>query len=159
LLDDRATLRPNPAVRKLGPRPTLGELQRATPWVWLWCERCQHHAPLACAVAVIRRGPDASSDKLRAVARCTSCGSKGATVQQTHLERLRAIERHPGCTFTSHDNLAKQIAYTVILDLLAKEPSAAPIVEVPIAPSPAATPPDLPLNVHPAAIRASAVVQ
>jgi hypothetical protein len=22
-------------------RPTLGELQRATPWVWLWCERCQ----------------------------------------------------------------------------------------------------------------------
>jgi len=36
------------------PRPTLGELQRTTPWVWLWCERCQHHAPLACAVAVIR---------------------------------------------------------------------------------------------------------
>jgi len=28
-----------------GPIPTLGELQRATPWVWLWCERCQHHAP------------------------------------------------------------------------------------------------------------------
>ena len=46
-------------------RPTLGELQRATPWVWLWCERCHHHAPLACAVAVIRWGPDAPSDKLR----------------------------------------------------------------------------------------------
>jgi len=42
--------------------------------------------------------------------------------QQIHLERLRAVERHPGCTFTSHDNLAKQIAYTVILDLLANEP-------------------------------------
>src|SRR5215469_8646729 len=39
-----------------GPAPTLGELRHATPWVWLWCERCQHHAPLACAVAVIRWG-------------------------------------------------------------------------------------------------------
>jgi transposase len=26
-------------MRELGQRPTLGELQRATPWVWLWCER------------------------------------------------------------------------------------------------------------------------
>jgi len=30
---------------------TWWTLQRVTPWVWLWCERCQHHAPLACAVA------------------------------------------------------------------------------------------------------------
>src|SRR5262249_5328718 len=59
----------------------LGELQQATPWVWLYCERCQHNAPLACAVAVILWGPDASSDKLRAGARCTSCGRKGATIQ------------------------------------------------------------------------------
>jgi hypothetical protein len=49
--------------------------------VWLWCERCQHHTPFACAVAVIRRGPNVSSDKLRAAARCTSCDSKGATIQ------------------------------------------------------------------------------
>ena len=70
------------AMREFGPRPTLGELQRTTPWVWLWCERCQHHAPLACAVAVILWGPDASSDKLRAGARCTSCGGKGATLQR-----------------------------------------------------------------------------
>jgi len=46
----------NPAMRDLGPRPTLGELQRSTPWVWPWCERCQHHAPLTCAVAVILWG-------------------------------------------------------------------------------------------------------
>src|SRR5438477_4165631 len=39
-------------MRERGRRPTLGELRRTTPWVWLWCERCQHHAPLACAVAV-----------------------------------------------------------------------------------------------------------
>ena len=33
-------------------------------------------------VAVILWGPDASSDKLRAGARCTSCGGKGATLQR-----------------------------------------------------------------------------
>jgi hypothetical protein len=48
----------------------------------LWCERRQHHAPLACAVAIILWGPDASSDKLRASVRCTSCGGKGATLQR-----------------------------------------------------------------------------
>jgi hypothetical protein len=46
--------------------------------------------------------------------------------QQAHLERLRAIERYPGITFGSPDQLAKQIAYTTILDLLAKERSGAP---------------------------------
>jgi hypothetical protein len=56
-------------MRQLGPRPTLGELQRSTAWVWLWCERCQYHAPFACAVAVIRWGPNASTDKLRVGAR------------------------------------------------------------------------------------------
>ena len=60
---------------------TLGDLHRATPWLWLNCERCQHHAPLACAVAVIRWGRDASSDVLRQRARCTACGHKGATIQ------------------------------------------------------------------------------
>jgi hypothetical protein len=55
-----------------GPRPTLGDLQRATPWVWMHCERCQHHAPLACAIAVIRWGADESSDKSRNCARCTA---------------------------------------------------------------------------------------
>jgi hypothetical protein len=64
-----------------GPRPTLGDLQRSTPWVWMHCERCQHYAPLACAVAVIRWGADESSDKLRSCARCTACGGKGAVLQ------------------------------------------------------------------------------
>jgi hypothetical protein len=48
---------------------TLGDLHHATPWLWLNCERCQQHAPLACAVAVIRWGRDASSDVLRQRAR------------------------------------------------------------------------------------------
>jgi hypothetical protein len=34
------------------------------------------------AVPVILWGPDASSDKLRAGARCTRCGGKGATLQR-----------------------------------------------------------------------------
>ena len=64
-----------------GPRPTLGDLHRATPWVWGYCEKCQHYAPLACAVPVIRWGAGASSDVLRQRARCTRCGHKGATIQ------------------------------------------------------------------------------
>jgi hypothetical protein len=60
---------------------TLGDLHRATPWVWVYCERCPHSSPLACAVAVIRWGPETSSDRLRQCARCTACGNKGATIQ------------------------------------------------------------------------------
>jgi hypothetical protein len=40
--------------------------------------------------------------------------------QQAHLDRLRAVEHYPGCRFSSPDQLAKQIAYTTILDLLAE---------------------------------------
>jgi hypothetical protein len=64
-----------------GPRPTLGDLQRSTPWLWMCCERCRHRAPLACAVAVIRWGAEQSSDTLRRCARCTACGHKGACLQ------------------------------------------------------------------------------
>lgn len=38
--------------------------------------------------------------------------------QREHLHRLRSMERYPGCKFSSPDNLAKQIAFSVILDLL-----------------------------------------
>jgi hypothetical protein len=61
-----------------------GDVDRAapaTPWLWLHCEKCQHYAPLACAVPVIRWGANVSSDKLRQCARCTACGHKGATIQ------------------------------------------------------------------------------
>jgi hypothetical protein len=77
-MDRRASNAPMKTPR---PTTTLGDLHRATPWLWLNCERCQHHAPLACAVAVIRWGHDASSDVLRKPARCTRCGHKGATLQ------------------------------------------------------------------------------
>ena len=77
-----------PMKRKPGPRPTLGDLHRATPWLWLYCEKCQHHAPLACAVPVIRWGADASSDVLRRRARCTACGHKGARHHANLVSRL-----------------------------------------------------------------------
>src|SRR5208283_2267097 len=32
--------------------------------------------------------------------------------QATHLERLQAMDRYPGCTFSSPDDLAKHIIYT-----------------------------------------------
>jgi hypothetical protein len=41
---------------KVRARTTLGDLHRATPWLWLHCEKCQHHAPLACAVDDHRPG-------------------------------------------------------------------------------------------------------
>ncbi|MGB7040396.1 MAG: hypothetical protein WBD83_12430, partial [Xanthobacteraceae bacterium] len=40
-----------------------------------------HRAPFAFAAAVIRWGPNASSDVLRQRARCTACGHKGATTK------------------------------------------------------------------------------
>jgi hypothetical protein len=83
VLGKKANNRQTGGMQPTGPIqiPTLGDLQRATAWVWLWCERCQHHAPLACAVAVIRWGAGASSDRLRQRVRCTGCGNKGATIQ------------------------------------------------------------------------------
>jgi len=61
--------------------PTLAELREHSAWVWLWCERCQHHAPVAFVPLMIRWGANASSNKLRQCARCSVCGRKGATLQ------------------------------------------------------------------------------
>jgi hypothetical protein len=65
----------------IGPVPTLADLQQSMCWCWIWCQRCEHHAPMAFAPLVIRWGPTTSSDKLRECARCTACGWKGASLQ------------------------------------------------------------------------------
>jgi hypothetical protein len=68
--------------REAGPRPTLGELHQTSRWWWAYCEKCPHSSPLALAAAVIRWGPNVSSDRLRQGARCTECGHLGATLQR-----------------------------------------------------------------------------
>jgi len=60
---------------------TLADLRRCTPWLWVYCECCQHRSPTAIVPLMIRWGADASSDMLRRSARCTRCGRKGATIQ------------------------------------------------------------------------------
>jgi hypothetical protein len=40
------------------------------------------------------------------------------TAQDAHLARLKAVERYPGCTFTSPDSLAKYVLGGAVLDLL-----------------------------------------
>jgi len=64
--------------------PTLAEIQRDSPWVWVCCEAegCGRMAPMALAPLMIRWGMDASSDRLRQCARCSKCGRKGAVIQR-----------------------------------------------------------------------------
>lgn len=41
------------------PVPTIGELQKASRWLWLYCAAdCGHHKPLALAPFVIRWGAE-----------------------------------------------------------------------------------------------------
>ena len=109
--------------------PPLGEALRDgvevsyTQWeAWL---ALYHRKPLLIAKAADKaeRGPKyAPTDASRAA-------------QAAHLARLKAMGRYPGCEFTSPDDLAKQIAYSVILDLLVKagaERTAAPPEKPPL---------------------------
>jgi hypothetical protein len=98
-----------PPLRELLER---GEDISYTQWeAWL---ALYHGKPLLIAQAADGaqgRGPDfAPTEASRAA-------------QRAHLDRLRAVERFPGKQFGfgSVDELAKQIAYTTILDLLAEE--------------------------------------
>jgi hypothetical protein len=71
-----------------------------------------------------------SHDKLLLVAKAAETAERGpnyaptdvsCAAQAAHLARLEAVNRFPGHTFTGPADLAKHIAYTAILDLLAKE--------------------------------------
>jgi hypothetical protein len=66
-----------------GQTATLEQLRQYAPWVWIYCSnpRCQRSQPTALTPFIIRWGPDASSDLLRAWARCRRCGTKGATLR------------------------------------------------------------------------------
>jgi hypothetical protein len=63
--------------------PTLEEMRQAAPWLWICCRNvaCLRRAPMAITPLIIRWGADASSDRLRANARCVKCGKRGADLQ------------------------------------------------------------------------------
>jgi len=82
-LDEPAALRPNFHMCQFGPPPTLGGLQRSTPWVWLWCEQLSPSRASGFRGRRYPMGTGCSSDRLRAGSRCTRCGRKGATVQRS----------------------------------------------------------------------------
>jgi hypothetical protein len=73
-------------IREPERRPALGEIMRAPYWAWASCERlsvpfiCGHKAPIALAPFLIRWGPDASSDLIRARLRCSQCGRLGCAL-------------------------------------------------------------------------------
>jgi hypothetical protein len=74
-------------MRSSAAETTLGDLQQATPWIWLYCERCAdttHHWPVPCRSSAgerMHQVANASSDVLRQRTRCTACGHRGATLQ------------------------------------------------------------------------------
>lgn len=64
--------------------PTLGELHRGEfKWWWAYCTArgCAGTAAITLTWAVIRWGPDASSDLLRQRLVCSRCGHRGATLR------------------------------------------------------------------------------
>lgn len=74
--------RRDPRRDKPGPVPTLAQLRKANSWWWVYCRQngCSHSAPMALVPLIIRWGGAASSDRLRARARCTKCGGRGAAL-------------------------------------------------------------------------------
>jgi len=85
-----------------GPIPTLGELRVHTCWVWVHCEAmpdgvwCSHKTPLPLALPIILYGPNASSNALRQRARCTRCGTRGATLRlPSHVDSTVSLAPFP----------------------------------------------------------------
>jgi hypothetical protein len=70
--------------------PTLGDMQRSMPWIWLSCDglNCSHTRSIAVAPFVIRYGADTSSNVLRRRARCIACGHLGAMTMHPGVSGL-----------------------------------------------------------------------
>jgi hypothetical protein len=74
---------------KPGPVPTLGQLRKETCWLWLYCRSCGRGVPAALTPFIIRWGPNASSDRLRKNARCSSCSGKGVTLMHPSWQDMQ----------------------------------------------------------------------
>jgi hypothetical protein len=62
---------------------TLGQIFAPPSWMSIYFTNamfCCHSKKVPLAAFVIRYGSDASSDIIRRRARCTACGTKGATL-------------------------------------------------------------------------------
>ncbi len=119
---------------------TLGDLHPVTPWVWVNCEKCLHHAPLACAVPVIRWSADVSSDKRntsragsnmpcsriqRRRARATSARSCSAARRHGADQDCQKFSRH----VASARALKRKLLPVVRLEPCIRRPVAAPILQ------------------------------
>ncbi len=73
---------PRQKREKPGPVLTLSQLHKGSLWLMAHCTRtgCNHGRPISVAWAVIRWGPDASSDVLRRNLVCEACGHRGAVL-------------------------------------------------------------------------------
>ena len=90
--------------------PTLEEMRQSAPWLWVLCRnvKCMHRAPMAITPLIIRWGGNASSDQLRASARCLKCGKRGADLQHPGAQssdiaiayHVRAEDWHPPSRYT-----------------------------------------------------------
>jgi hypothetical protein len=70
--------------------PTLVELRKSGSWIWVYCEKCLHRAPVAFVPLMIRWGANASRDKLR---RCEA--GNGQQKKATCRARFPASPAHP----------------------------------------------------------------
>jgi len=61
-----------------GQPPTLAQMAAQVHWWWLVCNHCRHEVAFDLLPLIARWGPDESSDRLRASAKCSKCGHRGA---------------------------------------------------------------------------------
>jgi putative SOS response-associated peptidase YedK len=69
-----------------GPPQGIASIRQEYLWLYLYCARphCPHYAIVPLVPLIIRWGPAASIERLRRAARCTKCGHRGATVQNSN---------------------------------------------------------------------------
>lgn len=86
------------AKAPLPPIPTLGQLARSTPWMYIRCaaQGCYHSVSVRLAPLIERYGADASSDVIRNNARCKKCGHKGATLGHPSYNGANELTPFPG---------------------------------------------------------------
>jgi hypothetical protein len=99
--------------RTVLPRPTLGDLHRTTPWLWLYCEGCPHYAPLACAVTLVA-GTSlmltlalAATDADAAALKQATADCRAQVKEQARFEEMSWYARHKAVKNCVNKTMAK----------------------------------------------------